>query len=47
MARVKELEFSIRWFSDALRDFEPINPFIVGCMIVLKLNPYKHIYSYG
>ncbi len=39
MVRVKEFEFSLREFAGALGDFGPLNPFILGYISILGLNP--------
>ena len=39
MVKVGEYEFSLREFAGALGDFGPLNPFILGYVSVLGLNP--------
>lgn len=39
MVKVKGFEFSLREFAGALGDFGPLNPFILGYVSILGLNP--------
>ncbi|MCS7113513.1 MAG: putative sulfate/molybdate transporter [Nitrososphaerota archaeon] len=47
MVKVKGLEFSLREFSGSLGDFGPINPFILGYIVVLRLNPTSIFLAMG
>jgi len=39
MVRVKDFEFSLREFAGSLGDFGPLNPFILGYIAILGVNP--------
>ena len=39
MVRIRDFEFSLREFAGALGDFGPLNPFILGYIAVLGLDP--------
>jgi MFS superfamily sulfate permease-like transporter len=39
MVKVRDFEFSLREFAGALGDFGPLNPFIIGYISILGLNP--------
>jgi hypothetical protein len=39
MVKIGDFEFSLREFAGALGDFGPLNPFILGYIVVLGLNP--------
>jgi hypothetical protein len=39
MVRIGDFEFSLKEFSGSLGDFGPLNPFILGYIVILGLNP--------
>ncbi len=39
MVKIKDFEFSLKEFAGALGDFGPLNPFILGYISILGLNP--------
>jgi hypothetical protein len=47
MVRVGDFEFSLREFAGSLGDFGPLNPFILGYIVILGLNPAGIFFAMG
>ena len=47
MVKIREFEFNLREFASSLGDFGPLNPFILGYIRILSMDPAGILLAMG